>query len=430
MTETFAPLARQALHSKSLVRRLLSKPLARNALALASAEFSTRLSRIIAMVFVARTLTPEMFGFAALALTAHELIKAFTQNGVFQFVVKSSDDELASTAARGQQLVAIFCYSAAALQVIAGAISAALLKEPDLLLMSMTLAAVFLIMPHGVVKMALSARENRLHLNARVTHRQLVAENALMLGLALAGGGAWSLVLPKALSMPIWLHCARSCHNWSYDPRVEKRSLQDFREFCAPLFASELIKTARNHLDKAVIFVILGVDALGVYFFAINAGLGLSMTFAQAVASCLMPHLCTHARGGHGVVAYWRMIVPRMMAAGFAIFSLQAIAANYYVPFVYGDQWAEHAALVVVLCLAALPRFLTDCTAQLLRATGSTRREAATTLVVSISSLTAVAFGAAAGGLLGAAIALVIAAWTTEFFAAWRNYRATKKVMS
>lgn len=413
-----------------LKARFQQDTLMRNVVSIMGTELSTRASRIIAMIFVARTLSPEMFGLAALALSAHEMIKVLTQNGVFQMIIKARDEDLEAICARADQLNFVVCWLTALLQIIAGIIMWQIMDAPVILMMSAALSVIFVIMPFGLVHLALSSRANDLHIFSRIVHRQTTLENGLTLALALGGAGAWALVLPRALSMPLWLFGARRSHAWKRARDVKPYPIGPFRDYCLPLLASEGLKAARAHLDKALIVALLGVEALGIYFFAMNAGLGLSLTLGKAVSTCLMPHLCNKAREGQSVWESWSRLVPILMVSGFAIFTLQAAAAFYYVPLLYGEQWTQSALLVAILCLAATPRFAADCTVQLLRTFGNTRREAMTTAIVTVSSIIAIAIGAVTAGIMGAAIALVASAWTVESAIAIFNHRAAKRVVT
>ena len=51
----------------------------------------------------------------------------------------------------------------------------------------------------------------------------------------------------------------------------------------------EVVKALRLQADKLVVGALLGAEALGVYFFAFNAGLGLANSFAAAFSIVLLP---------------------------------------------------------------------------------------------------------------------------------------------
>lgn len=405
-------------------------PIVRNTIAFLGAEASNRVTRIIGMVFVARLLSPEMFGIAALVLTSHELLKVGTQNGIGQMIIKAKAADLEATCLRAHQLNFRICQLIAGLQIFVGAILAVAFENPSLMLMSGIMALVFLGMPFGLVRLFRAARRDDVHLMARISHRQNSADNFLMLIFAVAGFSAWALVLPKVLTMPIWVMGARASDNWKPTRSVQPLPLKEFRGFCVPIVISEFMKSCAQNVDKLLIAAILGVEALGIYFFAYNAGLGLTTTLGRAISNCLMPHLCTAKRAGKSAAAVWKGLTPTLFGGAALLFLSQAAAALFYVPIVFGEQWREYTIAVSILCLAAMPRFLTESTAQLLRSVGKANIESIINTTIASLTLIALAIGAYSGGILGAVIAITATAWIIEPALAVAGYKFSKKASS
>ena len=420
--------ARNALETiDRFIARFADRTFIRNLSVFAAAEIANKATRILAMVIIARSLTVEAIGIAALAITSFELIRIITNNGIGQMIVRSDDASLESVCNRAHQLNFIFCGGAAALQVMVGVCLWQLTQTPVFLGMSICLALVFLGMPFGLVRIFRTMRRNKMDVVARINFQQVSSDNALSLILALLGFGAWALVLPKLLTFPIWLIGARCSDNWRPKPQVTPASYSDFRKFCAPILATETLKGVRLHADKAIIAGILGVEALGLYYFAFNAGLGLAQTVSMAFSACLYPQLCKIGRNYDHVVAVWTKITGVFLAGALFVFGMQIIAAPLYVPLVFGEAWRITVPIVTVLCLAAVPRFLSDCASQLARASRLTQLETGVTLISSIATMTAIAIGAQLSGLFGAAIGLVMAAWIVEPVGAfWVRRQAIK----
>jgi PST family polysaccharide transporter len=157
----------------------------------------------------------------------------------------------------------------------------------------------------------------------------------------------------------------------------------------------------------------MGPEALGLYFMAFNAGLGLSNSFAQAFSVALFPHLCTATDRARELR---RALVMTCAVIGPAVV-LQALAAPIYVPILFGAGWDGLSEVVSILCLAAIPGVIWSAAAQWLRADNRPQREFAVTAAITAAlilntallapyGLTAVAIGylilATVGQLLGA----------------------------
>jgi teichuronic acid exporter len=57
-------------------------------------ELGIRASRLIATIILARLLSPEDYGLAAIVLTTHEFIRVFTRNGIGDKLVQADADDV------------------------------------------------------------------------------------------------------------------------------------------------------------------------------------------------------------------------------------------------------------------------------------------------------------------------------------------------
>lgn len=412
------------------IKRFNDSTFGRNLRAFGSAEIVNKLTRIAAMVVIARSISVEAMGAAAIALTSFELIRIITNNGIGQMIVRADDKDLEAVCVRAHQLNFIICAAAGLLQIIVGFALWRLTGTDALFFMGAGLSLVFFGMPFGLVRIFRAMRRNRMDVVAKINFLQISADNLLALVLAVAGFGVWALVAPKFLTFPIWLIGARRSDNWRPRGETAAAPLNEFRKFCLPVCATEMLKGLRMHLDKALIAALLGVDALGVYFFAFNAGLGLAQTLSAAFAACLYPQLCNALREEKDVVAVWTGATGLFLTLASGLFIFQIAAAPFYVPLVFGEQWASAVPFVVILCLAAAPRFLSDCASQLARVHELTLLETCVTFVSCVVSMAAIVIGALAYGLMGAVIGLAVAAWVIEPATAFFIRRKAKSVRS
>jgi PST family polysaccharide transporter len=142
----------------------------------------------------------------------------------------------------------------------------------------------------------------------------------------------------------------------------------------------------------------MGVEALGVYFFAYNVSLGVSLGLVQSFGTAFYSHLCSDNDdlSVQSAQQKYRNSVIAITAIAAPIIILQTSLAPLYVPFVYGEQWLSTDALAVFifLCLSGLVRPMAEAASQLLLANGHSRLNfnlniaitALLTLVISIAS--------------------------------------------
>jgi PST family polysaccharide transporter len=73
------------------------------------------------------------------------------------------------------------------------------------------------------------------------------------------------------------------------------------------------------------------------------------------------------------------------------VVALQALAAPWYVPVLFGPDWAHLSEVVGILCLAAIPAVIWSATAQWLRARDCAGAEFRRTLVMTVALIGTIA---------------------------------------
>ncbi|MEQ1696638.1 MAG: oligosaccharide flippase family protein [Hyphomicrobiaceae bacterium] len=376
------------------VRALLKDRLVRNVGWYGLAEFANRFTRLITTVVLARWLVPHDFGFAAIAITTFEVIRVLAQFGIGQAVIRAPAEQLGAMCATAHRASWFVCLLAFAVQIAAGAVIARITGHPDLFWMIAALAGVYLTLPFGQIQSFLIARANRLHIVAGIAVVQVAIDNLLTAALAIGGFGAWAVVLPKLIVAPIWVIGMRRGHAWTRDKSAGFAPMAPLLRFSLPVIGSELLVAARFNLDKVLVGAILGVEALGIYYFVFNAGLGFSLSLTSSLAASVYPHLAEIAGKPRELLARYDGLLWRAALPCAAIIALQASLALLYVPIVFGAGWDAVAWLVAVLCASAIPKPLFDSASQLLRAAGQPRTE-----FLASANLTAVSLAALAVAL-------------------------------
>lgn len=382
----------------------------------ASAEFVNRIVRLGAILIIARQADPALLGTAALALSLFELTRVLTQAGIGQRIVAASDGELAGICARASQLFWICCIAVATVQLAVSLLLAYFFAQNEAALMLAVLSAVYLIMPPGLVQIFLLMRDERLGACARINATQAVLDHILTAALIMAWPNAWAIVLPKLLTAPVWTMLARSARPWAFEKCIPA-PISEFRAYCGGILASEMMAALRIHADKLVLSALLGVSAMGSYYFAFGAGLGIAQSLITAFATVLFASLCRTEAGverqrqfGQALLIGMAVLVP--------IIAAQAVLAPYYVPLVFGPHWAASAKYLSLLALAGIPLFLVQGAGAFFRANGAAGEDARLASLATFLALAGLALGAAhsltaacAGYSLGLALAVVPTTW-------------------
>jgi len=384
-----------------------SSALLRGLAAYGSAELVVRVTRILTVIVIARRLSPEMMGAAALALSLFELVRVLANAGIGQRIIAAPDALLAATCNSAHRLFWIWCPIISTLQLVLAAVLVA--TQPAAAGMLALLSLIYLTMPAGLVQVFLLMREGRLTTTARIGATQTLADHLLTLVLVLAWSDpasiAFAIVLPKLLTTPIWLAGVRRARPWARDAAAGFVPVSGFVRFGAGVLVTEIAGAARAQIDKLIIGGLLGVKALGIWYFAFNAGLGITTSFVGAFGTVLFPWLCKAVDRDARALRYRRGFV-----IGVAVFLpitlAQVLLAPIYVPMLFGSQWIDATPLVALLGLAALPMVASAATTAWLRADGATSLDAAISTSATIFALAGLTL-AAPHGLAAAATAYV-----------------------
>ncbi|MFV0384099.1 oligosaccharide flippase family protein [Paracoccus sp. (in: a-proteobacteria)] len=336
---------------------------ARHFLAYSLSQLAAKASRLLVVIAVARTMDSTAIGVAAASIAAADILKALTENGVGQRIIAATERDLAATCLTASRIYRVWCLGLFTIQLGVAGIVWWISDDAAHFWLITVLAGEYLFMPWGLVHNALAMRDGKMRQTAAIGAGQVVGANALTALMALFFPGPMALVLPRLLVAPLWTLAMRRLHPWTPEPGVAPAPLAPFLRYGWAVLGVEVVKALRLQADKLVIGAMLGTKALGLYFMAFNAGLGLANSLAMAFSVVLFPHLCS----AHDP----RRALRQAMGLGTAIISfaviLQALAAPYYVPVLFGAQWNGISNVVSILCLAAIPGVIWSGAAQWLR---------------------------------------------------------------
>lgn len=388
------------------------RPIMRGLLAYGAAEAGTRVLRIAAIIVIARQVPAAQIGLAALALALFEIVRVLANSGIGQRIIAATDAELPAICNAAHRLFAWWCAGVTLVQLLVAAITWQAFGQGEVAAMLAVLSGVYAFMPPGLVRVFLLMRDGRLATTARISASQTGADHVLSLLIALVWPSAWALVLPKLLTAPLWLVLVRRARHWTPAPGIAPAPARQFLSFGTGVLGSEIVAVARLQLDKLIIGAWLGTEALGYYYFAFNAGLGIATSFISALGIVLFPHLC--AADGEAEMRRRAIQAGALALALFTpVIAAQVLFADIYVPILFGAQWAPVAPLVAILCLGAIPAIFGTLVTAWLRASGNPQVDALFAFATTAGALLALAAGCALN-LHSAAWAYVAALWAIQ----------------
>ncbi|WP_064791746.1 oligosaccharide flippase family protein [Shewanella woodyi] len=343
---------------------------------LGSAQVMGRVVRLVSSIILARLFTPEVFGQVAIILTCFELICTPTRRITSASLIKMNDDELAASLPNANKINWFASITAfVAMSLLSWPL--AFYHQDTIIIAPMILMATsYLLLPIGMLHAAINLRANKMRVVGRAILWQTVGDGLLTATFALLGLGIWAIILPKVLVILIWIAIHRY-HNplpKSNDHSVSGLPIPKMFNFGSMVGLSDLSISLRQNIDYLLIGYFLGLEALGIYFFAFNTSLGISLGIIQSYGTALYSHLCgakkdqqkiiasqeLKARYSHSLILILKIAIP--------VIALQTLLSPIYLPLIYGSKWIEAGALPVfiLLCLSGLVRPVGEAASQLL----------------------------------------------------------------
>jgi len=361
---------------------------------LVAGEGFARLTRLVTAIALARYLSPFEFGIAAIVVACSELIQVITRNGIGIRIIQSNDRDLDSTCQGVYKINWSISVFIAALQMAIAVPVASFFNYPELAKMLVVLSTTYLIYPFAMVQVYLIQRRQAMKTTSSIYATQVGTDNLLCALLAILGFGIWAIVIPKIIVAPLWVFCYRRVENWRFNARLPAMPFSRVWQFSRDIFLVEMLKTGRANLDRLLIGSFLGVEALGIYHFAINAGSGMSIALISAYNTAVVPHLCQARNAGSVATDKFKEALKHFSSLIVPLLLIQLALAPWYVPIVFGEQWTHAIPILMILCGAAILRGYNEVITQVLRVLNLTGFDLKLNAVFSVVYLLAVVIAA------------------------------------
>ncbi len=344
---------------KAIFSAIFSNRYIRNVGWLSIAELFNRVFRLGTTITLARVFSTEDYGLMAFVYTTFDIASVFTlKHGISAKLIQAEEKHLTTIANTSYWLNWFLCIGIFILQCVASFPIAYFYDNSKLILPLCTLAVIYLFFPLFMVNSAIIERENRLKVTAMCHAGQSFISNLLIIAFALLGMGVWSIVLAMILSTPVWIIVTWKYSFWRPPKKFSLEGWQEITNFGKNLLGVEILNKLRMNLDYLIVGKFLGVEALGMYFFAFNAGSGITTNIAYSLNSALFPHLCAVREDRKKLKKQYFSSLKSNAFILVPIVILQTSLSSFYVPIIFGEKWIPAIPILIMICISVIPRSL------------------------------------------------------------------------
>jgi O-antigen/teichoic acid export membrane protein len=308
-----------------------------------------RLLVLASTAVLARILTPDDFGLVALALTFMALLEAVKDLGLSQALVVQKPEEL-------EERANTVFLAGVALGLLLSAIIAAIsplaerfFDQPELRGITAALGCNFFLRSLGATHYALAQKRLDFRTRTVAEFADVVVRGSVGIALAIAGLGAWALVIGYlagtfTLDCVLWILV-----RWRPRLRAGFRHLREMTRFGATLSGVDITNAIMSNVDYLFVGKVLGPVALGLYTLAYRLPELLMINLSVVASNVLFPAFTAVDRDSLGraflISLRFTLMISLPIAVGMVILAKPIVLT------LFGSQWADSAGAMRVLAI-------------------------------------------------------------------------------
>jgi PST family polysaccharide transporter len=402
------------------LKQLLSDRFIRNIGWLGVAELVNRIFRLATTVTLARTFSPYDYGMVSVIYTIIEFASVFAlRAGIGAKIIQAEEQELEVICNTAYWLNWIVYVSLFIIQCVAAYPIAQFYGNNQLIWPICVLALIYLMCPVFVVQSILIERENRLKVTALCNAMQAILSNIILVILAVLDMGVWAVVWSMVVTYPVWIVINYMNHPWRPPTSFNLERWQEITSYGSKLLGVDLLGKIRMNLDYLIVGRFIGIEALGLYFFAFNAGLGISQSVLNSITVALFPHLCAARGNGKELKKQFFSSLKTIALILVPLVLLQSSLSPFYVPIIFGQKWVTAIPILILICLSAVPIALSRATSQLLQTVDKTHIDFYWNMIFTVIFAASLLLTVQEGIVWVAAAVLITQAVAMPIFTVW-----------
>lgn len=401
------------------LKQRLSNRFIRNIGWLGVAELVNRFFRLGTTFILARSFSPYDYGSIAIVYMIHSLAEVFTNKiGIGAKIIQTDEKSLEAVCNTAYWISWIICGAMFLLQILIAFPVSWFYQDKGLILPLCIVGLKYAMIPVFKVQAALIKRKNHLKIHALAGAIESFVSNSITIALALLGFGVWAVVIAMVVATAFRGTVYITNSSWKAPLSFQIERWREVTAFGSSMLGIGLLDRLRSNLDYFLVGSFLGVEALGLYFFAFNAGIGISQNVIGMLVTSLFPHLCEVRDNFQRLKSRYFSSLKAIAAITIPLVLLQSSLAPIYVPLVFGEQWQEAIPILSIVCLSAIPMAFVLASSQLLNAIGKVRVTLMWNGVYTVMFAIAV-FIAVRWGILWVAISVLVCQSLTLIFSFW-----------
>jgi O-antigen/teichoic acid export membrane protein len=322
---------------------------------LGGAELVNRIFRLATTVTLARYFSQAEYGLMAILYVSLDFAFVFIRSGITAKIVQADESLLQTVCDTSYWINWIACTMAFCLQCLLAYPISLIFGSLDLFFPLCFCALTYLIFPFFLVNSSLIERNNRMKEIAIIYSAQSIASSLLIVAFVLMGMGIWSIALSMFFSTLIWLVVNTRTTSWKVPKKITFKEWRMITNYSKNVMGVEFLNKLRGNLDYLIVGKFLSVADLGFYYFAFNAGSGITMNIVNIFVSAFYPYLCSIRTESKKFQREYFKNLKAIVLSISVVVILQASLSNLYVPIIFGEKWIPAIPILILICISVIP---------------------------------------------------------------------------
>jgi O-antigen/teichoic acid export membrane protein len=324
---------------------------------------------LLATAILARLLVPSEFGIVALATVVVSFLSVLQGLGLGSALIQRRGDiERASNVVFTLNLLLGVSLTVGAFLVAPWV--AEYFREPGATPLLRALGLTFTLEALGTVHLVRLQRDLRFERTFIPDAGQAVLKGVVSIGLAVAGMGAWSLIIGQLAGVVAGVLLSWAVFPWRPRLLIDNSLAGKLIAYGLPLFGVEVMWVLSVNLDYVIIGRRLGSESLGIYTLAYRLPELLVLSLMAGVSRVVFPALSAvqnrleEVRRGFLATTHFVVLVTLPISVG------MAIVADPFIRVALGSDWVDAIPVLRVLAIFVMVASLVNADGDVYKAVG------------------------------------------------------------
>ncbi|MET3473687.1 PST family polysaccharide transporter [Novosphingobium sp. 1529] len=309
-----------------------------------------QLAQVAVFFVAARILQPEDVGHASLALILNQAFQSIISTSINGYIVSLSDKSSKDAETCAFWLSVAFGILQLLVTAAVSAVYWRLTGKIHLPLLYLVAATTNLVVSLGIVQQAWMTRALAMRSLAIRTLSSVAIAGCCGIGMAVAGFGAYAIVLQTLLQAMIGTTLLWIFSNWRPGLAVSASGVRDVYRFTRHMVATGILNFSVSNADMAIVGTILGAHSAGVYAVARRALFAFNGIISTALSQVSLS-VFARMRDGNSEdfeSRFLKVISLTSIVTVPLFFALSGLS-KAFILILFGPKWLEAATIMAVL---------------------------------------------------------------------------------